>query len=187
MTAIPGRDGATPSWTDFCGQWRKISLIWWKASLGLDSGWLAGFFHATLLLLPNGFSLDTSKTSELQTHTVDEVLPLWEGRRSHLWLHCQKFKDSKKSWAAHTAIKWDYTVDFCQVEIDVLCCPREWTLIGTFILCGKEANDPWLGTMGTGHGAFCLQFVTFWHPGVWESSTTYSPGLPLQQGVKFRC
>lgn len=76
------------SWTDLCRQWWKISFVWWKASLGLHSGWLVGFLHATSLLSPNCFSFYISETLVLQKFT--EVLPLWEGRQSNLWLHCQK-------------------------------------------------------------------------------------------------
>lgn len=39
-------------------------------------------------------------------------------------------REGASSAAAYKAIKWDYTVDFCQADTDVLCCPREWTLIG---------------------------------------------------------
>lgn len=39
-------------------------------------------------------------------------------------------REGASSAAAYKAIKRDCTVDFCQADTDVLCCPREWTLIG---------------------------------------------------------
>lgn len=89
---VTGQDGATPSWTELRGQWRKISLIWWKASLGLDSGWLAGSLYGTPALSPNGFSFYMFATLELLTHTGNKVLPLLRTQAwSHLWLHCRKW------------------------------------------------------------------------------------------------
>lgn len=89
---VTGQDGATPSWTEVRGQWRKISLIWWKASLRLDSGWLAGSLYGTPALSPNGFSFYMFATLELLTHAGNKVLPLLRTQAwSHLWLHCRKW------------------------------------------------------------------------------------------------
>lgn len=53
----------------------------------------------------------------------------WEGMR-----------EEASSAAAHTAIKWDCSVDICPADIDVLCCPREWTPIGWDGKWGKSVG-----------------------------------------------
>lgn len=49
-------------------------------------------------------------------------------------------REEASSAAAHTAIKWDCSVDICPADIDVLCCPREWTPIGWDGKWGKSVG-----------------------------------------------